>query len=251
MHNRDYHLSDEKIGRPVLVLGNSLGTHFSLWDQVSESLSQHFFLLHYNPHPRPETGQPAIAARGAELLRLFDYLGLERADFCGVSISGLLGQWLALEAPERIRHLVLSNTAARIGSSEVWQQRITLIHERGLAEVAERLASRWFSPAFAAQHPDVVEKFASQLGGYATEDYLAGCEVLRDADFRDRVAEIQARTLIIAGSNDPAASVPDAEFLHEQIHSSQLLVLPCGHLACVETPEAFIKAVLDFLLEDH
>ena len=251
MHSRDYYLSDENIGRPVLVLGNSLGTHFSLWDQVSESLSEHFCLLHYNPHPRPETGHPTIAARGAELLKLFDHLGLERADFCGVSICGLLGQWLALEAPDRIRNLVLSNTAARIGSSEVWQQRIALIHERGLAEVAESLASRWFSPAFSAQHPDVVERFVSQLRDFATGEYLAACEALRDTDFRDRVAEIQAKTLIIAGSNDPATSVPDAEFLHKQIRSSQLLVLSCGHLACVEAPKAFTKAVLDFLLEDH
>jgi len=251
MHNRDYRLSDENNGYPVLVLGNSLGTHFSLWDQVSESLSQRFRLLHYNPHPRPETGHRTIAARGAELLKLFDHLGLERADFCGVSISGLLGQWLALEAPNRIRNLVLSNTAARIGNAEIWQQRIRLIDERGLAEVGDTLAGRWFSRTFAAQHPEMVERFAGQLRGYITEEYLAGCEALRDTDFRDRAEEIRVRTLIIAGSNDLAASVSDAEFLHKRIRSSQLLVLPCGHLACVETPKAFTEAVLEFLLEDH
>ena len=251
MDSRDYYLSDGNSGRRVLVLGNSLGTHFSLWDQVSESLSQHFCLLYYNPHPRPETGHATIAARGRELLKLLDHLGLERADFCGVSISGLLGQWLALEAPDRIGHLVLSNTAARIGDSEIWQQRIRLIHKRGLAEAGKSLASRWFSPVFAGQYPDVVERFASQLCGYATEDYLAACEALRDSDLRDRVAEIHAKTLIIAGSDDPAASVPDAEFLHNRIRSSRLLVLSCGHLACVEAPKAFTKAVLDFLLEDY
>ena len=251
MHNRDYRLSGENNGHAVLVLGNSLGTYFSLWDQVSESLGQHFCLLHYNPQPRPETGHRTIAARGAELLKLFDHLGLEQADFCGVSISGLLGQWLALEAPHRIRNLVLSNTAARIGNSEVWQQRIKLIHENGLAEVADSLASRWFSRRFADQHPEVLERFAGRLRGYATEEYLAGCEALRDTDFRDRAAEIQARTLIIAGSDDLAASVPDAEFLHKRIRSSRLLVLPCGHLACVEAPKAFTEAVLEFLLENH
>jgi 3-oxoadipate enol-lactonase len=251
MDNRNYRLSDKNIGHPVLVLGNSLGTRFSLWDQVSESLSRHFCLLYYNPHPRPETGNPTIASRGNELLQLFDHLGLERADFCGVSMSGLLGQWLALEAPNRIRNLVLSNTAARIGNSEGWEQRITLIRAKSLAKVAASLANRWFSPVFAAQNPEVIERFASQLGDYSTEEYLAGCEALRDTDFRDRVARIRTRTLIIAGSNDPATSVTDAKLLHQQIRSSQLLVLPCAHLACVEAPEAFAGAVLDFLLEDR
>jgi 3-oxoadipate enol-lactonase len=176
MHNREYCLSDGNTGRPVLVLGNSLGTRFSLWNQVSEPL---------------------------------------------------------------------------IGNSESRRQRITLIRERGLSMVAKHLANRWFSRVFATRNPAVVDRFARQLRDYPTEEYLARCVALQDADFRDRVVQIRTRTLIIAGSNDPATSVADAEFLHQQIRSSQLLVLPCGHLACVKAPAAFARAVLELLLDDQ
>jgi 3-oxoadipate enol-lactonase len=251
VHNGGYLISGELSGRPTLVLGHSLGTNFSLWDRVLGSLREHFCLVHYDPHPRPGTVSPTVATRGNELLALFNRFEIERADFCGISISGLLGQWLALEAPDRIRRLVLSNTAARIGNFDGWQQRITLIRQRGLPHVSAFLANRWFSPRFAEKHPEIVKKFATDLSASPTEEYLAACEILGDTDFRNRVAQIRTRTLIIAGSNDSATTVADADFLHQQIRSSQLLVFPCGHLACVEAPEAFASAVLEFLSEDH
>jgi 3-oxoadipate enol-lactonase len=176
-------------------------------------------------------------------------LGISQVNFCGVSISGLLGQWLAINAPDRIHRLVLSNTAARIGTPETWQSRIKLILEKGLAKVADSLVNRWFSPEFSVKHPEVLTAFTNDLRNFSTAEYLAGCAALRDADFQDRVQQIKARSLVIAGAHDRAATLPDAEFLHEKIRGSQLRVFRCGHLACIESAEAFAKAVTEFLSE--
>jgi 3-oxoadipate enol-lactonase len=236
--------------RPVLVLGHSLGTNFTLWQSTLEQLGKHCDLLRYDPHPgQNEAIGASIENRGRELLQVLDRLGINQVDFCGVSISGLLGQWLAINAPDRIHRLVLSNTAARIGTPENWQSRIKLIHEMGLAAVAESLVSRWFSSVFSTGHPEVLAALANDLRNFSTNEYLAGCEALRDADFREEVRQIKARTLVIAGTDDRAATVSDAQFLYEKIAGSQLLVFPCGHLACVESAEAFAKAVTEFLSE--
>jgi 3-oxoadipate enol-lactonase len=232
------------------VLGHSLGTNFTLWQSTLEQLGKHCDLLRYDPHPgQNEAIGASIENRGRELLQLLDRLGINQVDFCGVSISGLLGQWLAINAPDRIHRLVLSNTAARIGTPENWQSRIKLIHEKGLAAVAESLVSRWFSSVFSTRHPEVLAALANDLRNFSINEYLAGCEALRDADFREEVRQIKARTLVIAGTDDRAATVSDAEFLYEEIPGSQLLVFRCGHLACVESAEAFAKAVTEFLSE--
>jgi 3-oxoadipate enol-lactonase len=250
MDSDEYLLSTRQNDQRVLVLGHALGTDFSLWNAVLGQLEEKFQVLRYNPHPRPDGNRPgSIVSVGAGLLRLLDRLGFERVDFCGLSMSGLLGQWLALEAPDRIGHLVLSNTAARIGTAEAWQERITLIRQKRLSETASSLVNRWFSPAFAGQQPKVVERFTNNLRLFATEEYLAGCEAIRDAEFSALAEQITPPTLIIVGSQDLATTLADAEFLNQRILNSQLLVLPCGHLACVELPEAFTDAVTRFLAQ--
>jgi 3-oxoadipate enol-lactonase len=242
MDRPDYLLSPSTASnnRPVLVLGHSLGTNFALWQSTVEQLGKHCDLLRYDPHPRQnEAIGASIESRGRALLQLLDRLGISQIDFCGVSISGLLGQWLAINAPDRIHRVVLSNTAARIGTPDTWQSRIKLIHEKRLAEVAESLVNRWFSSEFSIRHPEVLSALTNDLRNFSTAKYLAGCEALRDADFRERVLQIEAHTLIIAGTHDRAATLSDAEFLHEKIRGSQLRVFPCGHLACVESAEGF------------
>ena len=243
MNSREYLLSSHQNDHPVLVLGHSLGTDFSLWDAVLGRLEEKFRVLRYNPHRAS-----SIAGVGAELLRLLDHLGFERVDFCGLSMSGLLGQWLALESSDRIGNLVLSNTAARIGVPEAWQERMRLIRQKGLSTVAGDLVHRWFSPTVAGQQ--VVERFANDLRLFRTEDYLAGARRFARLIFA-RVGQIKTRTLIIAGSQDLAATLADAEFLNQRIGGSQLMVFPCGHLACVESPGAFTRAVIEFLTQSN
>jgi 3-oxoadipate enol-lactonase len=252
MNSRKYLLSSHQDDRPVLVLGHSLGTDFSLWDAVLGQLEEKFRVLRYNPHC-PQAGNHAgsISGVGAELLQLLDHLGFARVDFCGLSMSGLLGLWLALEVPDRLGNLVLCNTAARIGVPAAWQERINLVREKGLSAVASDLVHRWFSPAFTGLQPKVVERFANDLCLFPAENYLAGCVAIRDADFCERTGQIKTRTLIIAGSEDRAATLVDAEFLNQRIRGSQLLVLPCGHLACVELPGLFTRAVIEFLTQSN
>ena len=122
-----------------------------------------------------------------------------------------------------------------------------LIRQEGLSEVAGGLVNRWFSPVFTGQQPKLVEQFTNDLRLFSPDEYLAGCEAIRDADFCERVQQIKSRTLIIAGSEDRAVTLADAEYLSQRIRGSQLLVLPCGHLACVESPEAFSRSVIEFL----
>jgi 3-oxoadipate enol-lactonase len=250
MNSREYLLSPYQDGHPVLVLGHSLGTNFTLWNAVLRRFEEKFRLLRFNPHPRQDgNGACSIAGVGTELLQLLDRLGFERVDFCGLSMGGLLGQWLALEASDRIGNLVLSNTATRIGIPEAWQERMRLIRQKGLPEVAGGLVNRWFSPGFTEQQPELVERFTNDLRLFSPEDYLAGCKAISDADFSERAGQIKTRTLIIAGSQDRAATLADAEFLNQRIRGSQLVVFPCGHLACVESAETFTCSVIEFLTQ--
>ena len=249
MMSSGYILSPGKNDSPMLVLSHSLGTDFNLWNLVLEPLEERFRILRYDPHPVRDSNmvEGTISEVGIRLIQLLDRLGLERVNFCGVSVSGLLGQWLALEAPNRLDKLILCNTAARIGTPAAWQERINLIRKNGLSRLADYLVNRWFSSDYAAKQPEIVERFAADLRLFPVVTYLAGCEAIRDADFRDRANQIKTRTLIIAGQQDRAATPADADLLHDQIHLSQLVSFPCGHLACVEQPTGFTQALVDFL----
>ena len=237
---------------PILVLSNSLGTNLGMWDDQASVLRERFQLLRYDQRGHGASPVPSgpykIEELGRDALALLDRLEIGRASFCGLSIGGLVGMWLASEAPERVERLVLCCTAPRF-DSDFYDARAHKVRAEGVGSIADTVLERWFTPEFRATRPETVEWAGSMLRGTPTEGYAGCCEVLRDADMRSRLGEIRAPTLVIAGAEDPAATVDQAEEIHDSIAESRLAVVEAAHLANVEQPEAVTREILEHLEE--
>jgi 3-oxoadipate enol-lactonase len=241
-------------GAPVLVLSNSLGTDFSMWDPQAHPLSGRFQLLRYDSrgHGRSELPPgPCIVANLAEdVLGLLNNLGIERAHFCGLSIGGLVGMWLATHNLERVNKLILCNTAAAIGTPEFWDKRINAVRQGGIGPIAGAVIERWFSSSFRLRSPELVEAMHEKLLATSPEGYIACCEAIRDNNQRETAAGIEAPTLVIAGTRDVVTPPTESRFIADKIRHSRYAELDTGHLSNIEQPQEFNKAVEEFLADE-
>jgi 3-oxoadipate enol-lactonase len=236
---------------PVLVLSHALGTDLTLWDQQVEVLRGSFRIIRFDTRGHGKSAAPrepyTLSLLAFDIVTLLDELGVSRVHFCGVSMGGLIGQYLAVHHPERIASLVLSNTAAKIGNSEKWDRRIELVAEAGMSAVFEEVLNGWFSAPFRDLHPPIVDSLAGVLKATAPEGYIGCCQALRDADLRQHLERVKSPTLVIAGTEDQAIPMASAQFLQEKIPDSQLIQLRCAHLACAEAAAEFTDELNRFL----
>lgn len=239
---------------PVLVLSNSLGTDLHMWGVQIAAFTQHFQVLRYDTRGHGQSlvseGPYSIEQNGRDVLAMLDALSIRQASFCGLSMGGLIGQWLAINAPERIQRLVLCNTAAKIGAPEVWNPRIETVlagGARAMRDLCDASISRWFTPEFAAAEPGKVEPVVGMLAATSPQGYAANCAAVRDADFREQVASIQAPTLIVCGTADVVTTPEHGRFMQARIRGAELVEFHAAHLSNVEAGDAFTRRVLDFL----
>ncbi|POZ19352.1 3-oxoadipate enol-lactonase [Lelliottia aquatilis] len=236
---------------PLLVLSNSLGTTWEMWQAQIPALIQHFRVLRYNTrgHGRSAVGsQPVTLERlGQDVIALLDHLDVERACFCGISLGGMTGMWLNRHAPERFQRIVVANTAARIGQEAGWRDRAATVREQGMDPVAQSAADRWFTPAFRQHNPEVVYPLIEQLAATPAEGYAACCDALAMADMRDELTQMPRPMLVIAGESDPVTTSRDAEAIVVDAPHAHYLVLPASHLSNVACAAAFNQHVITFL----
>jgi 3-oxoadipate enol-lactonase len=249
-HRCRYRL-DGPEGAPVLVLSNSLGTTLEMWDAQRPAFAERFRLLRYDTRGQGESqvtpGPYSAELLGTDVLALTEALGLIQFSYCGLSMGGVIGQWLGLNAGSRLRKLILCNSGARIGNDEGWNARIAAVTKDGMAETASGAISRWFTPEFAAAEPAIVDAVRQQLLACDPLGYAANCAVVRDADFRARLGEIRHPLLLIAGSRDPVTTIADAEFIVDHVPHAQLVVLDTAHLSNIGARAAFDAAVIAFM----
>ncbi|MCU1717955.1 3-oxoadipate enol-lactonase [Pseudomonas sp. 5P_3.1_Bac2] len=245
---------DGPAAAPVLVLSNSLGTTLGMWDEQIPQLSQSFRVVRYDTRGHGGSsvtdGPYRIEQLGRDVLALLDALKVERAAYCGLSMGGLIGQWLGINAPERFSHIVLCNTAAKIGNAEGWNARIATVTAGGaqaMAELRDGSIARWFTPQFSAANPVVAERIVSMLASTNPAGYAANCAAVRDADFREQLGQIQAKTLIICGTGDAVTTPEDGRFMQQRIAGAQQLDFHAAHLSNVEAGAAFTQALEHFL----
>lgn len=250
---RLYYVMDGPADAPVLVLSNSLGTCADMWARQIPELAKHFRVLRYDTRGHGKSSVPegeySFAQLGADLLELLDHLAIDAAHFCGLSMGGPTGIWLALHHPERIERLVLSNTAARIGSAEGWASRIAAVNENTLEAMAPTLVERWLTEPTRGNEPGLAQILIDMLRRTPDAGYTGNCAALRDADFRDQVSGIKAPTLIISGTHDLAATPADGRYLNSTIAGSRYVELATSHIANWEQADAYSRIVRDFLLE--
>jgi 3-oxoadipate enol-lactonase len=238
-------------GAPVLVMSHALGTNLRLWDRQVEELRGDFRILRYDSRghgnspvgPTPYT----ICLLASDVIALLDELRVIRAHFCGISMGGLVGQYLAVHHPDRVSSLVLSNTAARIGTREKWDGRIQEVRKSGIPGVLDEVLQGWFSASFRSVRSPIAESLAFALQATSTEGYIAMCHALRETDLRQIVERVIAPTLIIAGTEDRATTLEASHFLHDKIRGSELITLQCAHLACAELAAEFTDRLRKFL----
>jgi 3-oxoadipate enol-lactonase len=238
---------------PVLVLGNSLGTTRELWQPQLAVLRRHFRVVQYEHRghggsPAP-SGSYTIADLGGDVLRLLNELGAARVSYCGVSLGGMLGMWLAAHAPERVTALAVCCTSARFPDQAFWADRAARVRAGGLAPLAEQIVGRWFTPAFTAHHPAIPARFVATLRGVDPAGYAGCCDAIAGMDLRPALPAVRAPTLVIAGSADPATPPWHGAVIARAIPDSRLRVIRgAAHLANVSEPGEVTDALASHLL---
>lgn len=235
----------------ALVFSNSLGETLAMWDAQALVLKAQFRVLRYDTrgHGKSATtrGPYSIEQLSHDLLALLDTLHLERVHFCGLSMGGMTGMWLALHASQRLRKLILCNTAAKIGTAENWNARIDTVRKTGMKSISSAVIERWLSPGFRATSPQIVSETLRTLESADPEGYVANCAAVRDFDASESVASIKVPTLVIAGTHDPATTPEDGRFLATKIHGARYVELDAAHLSNIEQDERFTQEVRAFL----
>ena len=236
---------------PVLLLSNSLGTDLGMWSPQMPSLAARYRVLRYDSrgHGRSEApeGPYTIDMLGQDAVAVLDAAGVERALFCGLSKGGMVGQWLGVNAPDRVGRLVLANTAAFIGAPEVWNQRIETVRAQGMAAIVPGVIDRWFTKPFQERAPDSVARIRDMLLATDPEGYAACCAAVRDMDQRQAISAIRVPTLVIAGRHDLATSPEQGRLIADTVPGARFLELDAAHLSNIEAEAAFTHALLDFL----
>ncbi|MGH2504802.1 MAG: 3-oxoadipate enol-lactonase [Ktedonobacterales bacterium] len=240
---------------PVLALANSLGTDHRMWEPQLAALTRRYRVLRCDSRSHGASAAPAgpytMDMLGRDARDLFDALGIARTSFCGLSMGGMVGMWLAANAPARVERLLLCNTAAQMGPPSFWDARIAGVRAGGMRAIAAGVVARWFTADFAAREPEVIERMEQTLAHTPADGYIACCAAIRDMDQRALLARIQAPTLVIAGAHDTAATPEDGRFLAQSIAGARYAELDAAHLSNIEAAGAFTDAVLRFLTGDE
>ena len=248
---RFHYRLDGAADAPIIVLSNSLGTNLAMWDAQIPALAQKYRVLRFDSRghglsgvaPGPHT----IAGLAQDVVGLLDALQIPTAHYCGISVSGLIGQWLGIHAAKRFKSLTLCNTAARIGTADGWNTRIAAVKDGGIAPIANGVVARWFTEDFAKRAPAQVEAARQMLLHTPPEGYAATCAALRDEDLREAISRVSLPTLVISGTHDAATTPADGRFVAEKIPGAQYLELNAAHLSNIEAAEPFTAALLKFL----
>ncbi|WP_153101854.1 3-oxoadipate enol-lactonase [Paraburkholderia hayleyella] len=238
---------------PWVILSNGLGSDLSMWAPQIEALAQQFRVLRYDTrghgHSDVPPGPYTIEQLSGDVLGLMDHLKIERAHFCGLSMGGLTGIALAARHASRFSRVALCNTAARIGTSEVWLPRAAKARSEGLAALVDVLMPRWFSASFIAREPLVLAAMRDVLVHTSGEGYAANCDALNAADLRPEISRITAPTLVLAGMHDRATTPGQGRELADGIAGSRYVELDAAHVSNIEQAQLFTQTVLNFLKE--
>jgi 3-oxoadipate enol-lactonase len=246
------HTLDGPDGAPVVVLSNSLGSTPAMWDPQLPALLERLRVVRYDHRGHGASPVPAgpyeLDDLGADVLALLDRLELERVHWCGLSLGGMVGMWMAIHAPDRIDRLVLCCTSAKLGPPEMWADRAATVREHGVDAVADAGIERWLSPAFLEREPEIAARIRAMLASTPAEGYAACCGVIERMDQTARLGEIRAPTLVIAAADDPATPPEHGELIASSVPDARLeIVANARHLATIEQPQAMTDLIVGHL----
>ena len=241
---------------PVVVLSHALGLDHGMWDAQAADLLPHFRVLRYDTRGHGASAAPAgdyaLDDLGGDVLALTDALGIDRFSFCGLSMGGMVGQWLALHAPDRIARLVLANTTARVADPSMMEARRAAVLAGGIAAIVDAAMGRFFSPPVLAGNAPAVASARRTLLGTSPVGYAGCCAAIRDMDFTSALGRTTTPTLVVGGDLDISMPWPDhGGVLAASIPGAAAVRLAAAHLSSVERPRSFSAALFSFLLPAH
>lgn len=238
-------------GAPPLMLSNSLGTNLRMWDPQVPALTKKFRLIRYDQRGHGQSDAPAnvysIERLALDSLAILDHLKVGKTDFCGLSMGGFTGQWLARFYPQRLNRLVLANTAAKSQTPHNWNLRIANVKKGGIEAIADTVIGIWMTKEYRDKNPEVAANMRAMMIATNPVGYIGCCGAIRDMDQRWGVQFISTPTLIICGRQDNATPPKDSDYLHASIPGSKLITLDAGHISNVERAEEFTGALETFL----
>ncbi len=238
---------------PVLIFSNSLGANYHMWDELVPHLLPYFQVLRYDTrghgHSAVTQGEYSIQLLAEDVIQLADDLGIEQFAYCGLSMGGLIGQYLGIHYANRLSHLILSNTGAKIGDHARWTERAERIATVGTEGMVQEFLDRWFSDDFIQTETSKIQQLTKMVAQCPNAGYISCCAAIREADFRKEVGKIAVPTLVITGDEDPVTNVEQAEFLADQIPNSHLFVMMgTKHLCATERPAEYAQKLIDFIV---
>jgi len=237
---------------PPLLMINSLGADLSMWEPQVAALSAGHRMIRYDARghglsPVPP-GRYGLADLGRDALALLDRLGIASADMCGLSLGGMTAMWLAANAPERVRRLVLCCTSALFGPPESWARRAATVLEDGTGAVAGAVVARWLTPGYAAAHPDETARLREMIAATPAVGYAGSCAAIEEMDLRADLARIRARTLVIAGADDPATPPEHGAAIAAAIPGARFAIIQnAAHLGTYEQAAVANRLILEAL----
>ena len=238
----------------IVMFSHSLGTSLLMWDPQIKALRDRYKILCFDTRGHGDSDVPEGAYTLEELaddaVRLLDVLGIERVHWVGLSMGGMIGQAVALNYPERLKSLILCDTAAKVNEEDqpVWQERIDAVLKDGMKALLQPTLERWFTKPFLEKDPPVVELIRKLFLSTPVKGFVGCAEAIRKLNYLDRLSEIRLPTLIMVGEQDMGTPVEVSKEMHNRIVGSELVIIPsAAHLSNLEQPERFNIALLDFL----
>lgn len=247
---RIYWRGDGDITKPALVLGNSLGTDFSLWDPILNALMNDFYVVRYDMRGHGGSDAPpgdyTLNQLADDVQAVIAAARLTAYDYCGISLGGMVGMELAARRPAGLRRVVLSNTAAQFDAG-IWDTRMEAIKQGGMPAIIDAVIGRFFTPEFVAQNSIALRSVRNNVLSQAGHGYSGCCAAIRDMELLPRLAHINVPALVVVGDFDLSTPLARGQKLVESIAGATLVTVPCAHIPTTEIPERYLQAIVPFL----
>ncbi|MEM7289768.1 MAG: 3-oxoadipate enol-lactonase [Pseudomonadota bacterium] len=230
-----------------IIFSNSLGTDFRIWDGVVSRLPKDIPILRMDKrgHGLTDISPVAIDSLADDVAAMMKLNNLEKGLICGVSVGGLIAQAMASNHPDHVAGLVLSNTGSKIGTTEIWNERIEIARNQGIAVMADAVMERWFSKSFRENEPDRVAGYRNMLCQTTAEGYASTSEAIRDADYTDLSSRLSVPTFCVSGSEDMATPKALVKALSQTIPgAAHYPIKGVGHLPSIEAPDVMVDIIM-------
>jgi len=245
---------DGPANAPVVTLSNSLATNLGMWEPTLPALTSRFRVLRYDTRGHGQTEAPrgayTLEQLAEDALGLLRALDVQRTHWVGLSLGGMIGQTLALKAPDALMSLSLCDTSSRLpaDAKPMWDERIRTAETKGMEPLVESTLARWFTAPFRERHKDVVDRVATMIRTTPVAGYAGCCQAIAALNLTDRLSAIKLPTVVIVGEDDPGTPVAASRVIADNIKGARLDIIPAAaHLSNMEQPEAFNRALSGFL----